>query len=42
MSVSETTHLLQRAIESECLFNGAWIPASGLRSLLSSRPPANP
>ena len=29
MSVSETTHLLQRAIESECLFNGAWIPASG-------------
>nr|WP_314564331.1 benzaldehyde dehydrogenase [uncultured Pseudomonas sp.] len=29
MSVSETTHLLQRAIESECLFNGDWIPASG-------------
>ncbi|MBI6911379.1 benzaldehyde dehydrogenase [Pseudomonas sp. SIMBA_059] len=29
MSVSETTHLLQRAIESECLFNGDWEPASG-------------
>ncbi|MCD7042145.1 benzaldehyde dehydrogenase [Pseudomonas sp. MAFF 311095] len=29
MSVSETTHLLQRALESECLFNGDWIPASG-------------
>ncbi|MFL9676305.1 benzaldehyde dehydrogenase [Pseudomonas marginalis] len=29
MSVPETTHLLQRAIASECLFNGDWIPASG-------------
>ena len=29
MPVSETTHFLQRAIESECLFNGDWIPASG-------------
>ncbi|KWU52434.1 benzaldehyde dehydrogenase [Pseudomonas palleroniana] len=29
MSVSETTHLLQRAIKSECLFNGDWDPASG-------------
>ncbi len=29
MSVLETTHLLQRAIASECLFNGDWIPASG-------------
>ena len=29
MSVSETTHFLQRAIESECLFNGDWEPASG-------------
>ncbi|MFN3356047.1 MAG: benzaldehyde dehydrogenase [Pseudomonas sp.] len=29
MSVSETTSLLQRAIESECLFNGDWVPASG-------------
>ncbi|UOK36242.1 benzaldehyde dehydrogenase [Pseudomonas palleroniana] len=29
MSVSETTHLLQRAIKSECLFNGDWEPASG-------------
>ena len=29
MSVSETTHFLQRALESECLFNGDWIPASG-------------
>ncbi|NVZ69568.1 benzaldehyde dehydrogenase [Pseudomonas costantinii] len=29
MSVSETTHLLQRALESECLFNGDWIPATG-------------
>ena len=29
MSVSETTHFLQRAIASECLFNGDWIPASG-------------
>lgn len=29
MSVSETTHLLQRAIASECLFNGDWVPASG-------------
>lgn len=29
MSVSETTHLLQRALESECLFNGDWMPASG-------------
>ena len=29
MSVSETTHFLQRAIGSECLFNGDWIPASG-------------
>lgn len=29
MSVPETTHLLERAIASECLFNGDWIPASG-------------
>ncbi len=29
MSLSETTPLLQRAIASECLFNGDWIPASG-------------
>ena len=29
MPVSETTHFLKRAIESECLFNGDWIPASG-------------
>ncbi|AZE89222.1 benzaldehyde dehydrogenase [Pseudomonas orientalis] len=29
MPVSETTHLLQRALESECLFNGDWIPGSG-------------
>ncbi|TFF14561.1 aldehyde dehydrogenase family protein [Pseudomonas sp. BCA14] len=29
MSVSETTHLLQRAIESECVFDGDWVPASG-------------
>ncbi|KAA6170486.1 aldehyde dehydrogenase family protein [Pseudomonas veronii] len=32
MSVSETTHFLQRALESECLFNGDWRPASGALS----------
>lgn len=29
MPVSETTPFLQRAIASECLFNGDWIPVSG-------------
>lgn len=29
MSVSETIPLLPRALESECIFNGDWVPASG-------------
>lgn len=29
MSVSETTQLLQVAVESGCVFNGDWVPASG-------------
>lgn len=29
MSESEITHLLQRALVSECIFNGDWVPASG-------------
>lgn len=29
MPASETNPLLQRALESECLFNGDWVPASG-------------
>ncbi len=29
MSASQTTHLLQRSLEAECVFNGDWIAASG-------------